>query len=82
MRLSDELKQIKANFISGADPSALETMQHAMRELKDSGIVKQALGVEQRAPQFTLADERGVNFALSDFLSRGPVVLHFFRGFW
>lgn len=82
MRLSSELKQIKEQFISGADPAALETMQQAMRELEASGIVNQALGVEKRAPQFTLEDERGVGFALSDFLSRGPVILHFFRGFW
>ena len=60
----------------------LETMQQAMRELEASGIANQALGVEKRVPQFTLEDERGVGFALSDFLSRGPVILHFFRGFW
>ena len=82
VRLSSELKQLKENFIAGADPAALETMQQAMLELKASGIVEQALGVEKRVPQFTLDDERGVSFALSDFLSRGPVILHFFRGFW
>ena len=82
MNLSGELKQIKEQFIAGADPVLLDTMQQAMRELEASGIAKRALGVEKRVPQFTLDDERGVGFALSDFLSRGPVLLQFFRGFW
>ena len=82
MSLSGELKQIKEQFIAGADPAIIDTMQQVMRELEASGIVEQALGVDKRVPQFTLEDERGVGFALSDFLSRGPVIIHFFRGFW
>ena len=82
MKLTSELKQIREKFIAKADPAAVETMLQATNELIAAGVVNQALGVEMRAPQFTLEDERGVGFALSDFLSRGPVILHFFRGFW
>jgi len=82
VKLNSRLKEIKSQFVAGADPAILETMQNANRELKASGIIDQALKVNARAPQFTLEDERGVSFALSDFLSRGPLILHFFRGFW
>ena len=82
MRLSSELKQIKEKFVSGADPAVVDIMVKARGELIASGIIDQALGVDKHVPYFTLEDERGVGFALSDFLSRGPVILHFFRGFW
>lgn len=82
VKLSSRLKEIKAQFVSEADPTILETMQRATRELEASGCFEQALRVNARAPQFVLSDERGVSFALSDFLSRGPLILHFFRGFW
>ena len=82
MKLNSKLKEIKSQFESAADPNVLETMQQASRDLASVGIVDRALGVESRAPQFTLNDERGVGFALTDFISRGPLLLHFFRGFW
>jgi hypothetical protein len=80
--LNNKLKLIKSQFVSGAAPEVLEVMQQASGDLAATGIADLALGVECRASQFTLNDERGVSFALSDFLSRGPLVLHFFRGFW
>jgi len=82
VKLNRRLEEIKTRFISGADPMVLDVMQQASRELADSGLLDSALGLERRAPQFTLNDERGVDFALTDFLSRGPLILHFFRGFW
>lgn len=82
MKLGKKFEEIKAQFISGADQAVLDTMQQANRELEASGIIDRTLRVDDRSPQFTLNDERGVSFALSDFLSRGPLILHFFRGFW
>ena len=82
MQLNSKLKEIKAQFESAADPRVLESMQQASRDLDSTAMVNRALGVESRAPQFTLNDERGVGFALTDFISRGPLLLHFFRGFW
>jgi hypothetical protein len=82
LRLNSKLKEIRAQFMSEAAPAVLETMQQASRDLVATGIVDRALGVESRAPQFTLKDERGIGFALTDYLSRGPLILHFFRGFW
>ncbi len=82
MKLNSKLKEIKAQFESAADPKVLEIMQQASRDLDSTAMVDRALGVESRAPQFTLNDERGVGFALTGFISRGPLLLHFFRGFW
>ena len=82
VKLNSRLKEIKAQFVSEAEPAILGTMQRATKDLEASGLVRQSLGVNDRAPHFILSDERGVTFALSDFLSRGPLILHFFRGFW
>jgi peroxiredoxin len=37
--------------------------------------------VGQRAPGFTLADQHGNEFQLSEAVAAGPVVLVFLRGF-
>ena len=41
-----------------------------------------ALDVGSRAPLFTLPDARGGEVALEELLTRGPVVLVFYRGAW
>jgi len=40
------------------------------------------LSVGDSAPEFTLPNQRGVLVRLRDYLSRGPVVLNFYRGVW
>lgn len=40
------------------------------------------LRIGERAPEFTLPNQRGGMVKLSDRLSKGPVVLNFYRGVW
>ncbi|MBI5419980.1 MAG: redoxin domain-containing protein [Deltaproteobacteria bacterium] len=40
------------------------------------------LQIGERAPDFILPNQRGEMVRLSDRLSRGPVVLSFYRGVW
>jgi len=37
--------------------------------------------VGQRAPDFAITDQRGIEFRLKDAVQAGPVVLVFLRGF-
>jgi len=46
------------------------------------GIGAAGLRIGERAPDFTLPNQRGGMVTLSDRLSRGPVVLTFYRGVW
>jgi peroxiredoxin len=41
-----------------------------------------ALRAGSHAPLFTLRDTNGLSVSLSQLLSTGPVILHFFRGAW
>jgi hypothetical protein len=47
---------------------------------RESGAA--GLRVGERAPDFTLPNQRGEKVSLIDRLSRGPVVLNFYRGVW
>ncbi|MCB9754755.1 MAG: redoxin domain-containing protein [Myxococcales bacterium] len=37
---------------------------------------------QAEAPLFALEDEQGQTVSLGELLTRGPVVLYFYRGFW
>jgi serine/threonine protein kinase len=43
---------------------------------------EQALKVGQRAPRFALANSKGAMKSLETLMSKGPLILHFYRGVW
>ena len=85
--LQQKLDDFKKAFDSGAPPynaphEAIEKMHRATEELKASGIEGRALKVGDRAPGFTLFNQDHIQVASADLLSRGPLVVSFFRGHW
>jgi hypothetical protein len=82
MGLQDKLDEYKKSFLEKAPPEAVEVMQKATADLKDSGIVDKVLKVGESAPEFSLPDEKGNPVALKELLARGPVVISFYRGQW
>jgi len=40
------------------------------------------IAVSEVAPDFTLEDQNGQKFSLSESSGKGPVVLIFYRGYW
>ena len=85
--LQQKLNEFKKAFESGAPPynaphEAIEKMHRATEELKASGIEDRALKVGDRAPSFTLFSQEHIEVASTDFLSKGPLVVSFFRGHW
>jgi peroxiredoxin len=63
-------------------PTDQAVFDHALEQLKRSGIAESALRVGELAPQFELANVAGRKIRLDDLLARGPVVLTFYRGGW
>lgn len=63
-------------------PDKLAVFDAATAELRASGIKEKALKEGDKAPDFTLSDAHGRPCRLYDVLSRGPVVLSFYRGGW
>lgn len=51
-------------------------------ELRSSGLAANALAVGEKAPAFTLPDHNEKPVCSNDLLSRGRLVLCFFRGRW
>jgi len=48
--------------------------------VRESGAA--GLSIGERAPDFTLPNQRGEMVSLLERRSRGPVVLNFYRGVW
>jgi hypothetical protein len=85
--LQQKLDEFKKAFDSGGPPynaprEAIEKMHRATAELKATGIENRALKVGDRAPSFTLFNQDHVEVASTELLSRGPLVVSFFRGHW
>jgi peroxiredoxin len=87
MSLQDRLDAFKADFEHGKlpfKPSAqqLEAMHRATAELIASGQAGRALKAGDKAPDFVLNDPDGKPVSSRDLLTKGPLVLSFYRGVW
>lgn len=87
MTLQAKLDAFKADFEAGKPPynvpySVIETMHRATAELIASGAAERALKAGDKLPEFTLSDPDGRAVSSADLLSRGPLVISFYRGVW
>lgn len=83
MSLQAKLDAYKAAFESGDVPaSVIETLHRTTADLVASGAAARALKAGDKAPDFTLGDSDGKPVSLAELLSRGPLVLSFYRGVW
>ena len=57
-------------------------MAEATQKLKESGILEKILPTGEKAPEFTLQNFNGQEYVSQELLSKGPVVLTFYRGSW
>ncbi|QIB33075.1 peroxiredoxin-like family protein [Ancylobacter pratisalsi] len=87
MSLQAKLDAFKADFQAGKPPynvprSVIETMHRATAELVASGAAQRALKAGDRIPAFTLVDPDGNAVSSASLLSKGPLVISFYRGVW
>ena len=82
MKLQEKLDALRKNFEKQVPPEALEIMHRATDDLRNSGILDRAVKVGDKAPDFTLTNTGGQEVSLSNLLSKGPVILGFYRGRW
>jgi AhpC/TSA family len=80
--LQETLRQFKAGVLSRISAADAAVMAKATEDLIRSGIVERVKKIGDQAPDFTLPDATGELVRLADLLSRGPVVLTFYRGTW
>ena len=82
MSLQDTLDAMRASFESKLPPEVVNTMHHTTEELLQSGIMERVSKVGDRAPQFALPDHNGDMVDSEVLLSKGPLVVNFYRGAW
>jgi peroxiredoxin len=82
MSLTAELQAFRSEFMGKAPPQIRDAMTRADLALAASGIVDSALKAGAPVADFSLPDASNRPVRLSALLSKGPVVLSFYRGGW
>ncbi len=82
MTLQDKLNAYKAEPKPNAPPELGAVSGRTIKALVASGQVERALKTGDRAPSFNLPDQDGTMMSSADLLTKGPVVLSFYRGVW
>ena len=80
--LQQQTEQLTADFRSKASPEIIEILRRTGEELRATGIADTALREGAKAPDFTLPNAVGRPYHLAEGLTRGPVVVTFYRGRW
>ncbi|MCR4310892.1 MAG: redoxin domain-containing protein [Deltaproteobacteria bacterium] len=78
MNLKEKIAEFDAS--RKRPPEVMAIIRRGIDYTRESGAA--GLRIGERAPDFTLPNQRGEMVRLSDRLSRGPVVLNFYRGVW
>jgi peroxiredoxin len=79
---ADQRDQLNQALASQAPAELLTGFADAAQRLDAIDFAGRAPQVGYRAPDFALPDQNGERVQLSSLLSRGPVVLIFYRGEW
>ena len=73
---------MKEGFKAKAPKEAQEILHRAAENLKNSGIMEDAVKIGDKAPDFNLKNTSGRDVNLRHLLDQAPVVLIFYRGKW
>jgi hypothetical protein len=82
LSLEEKLAAVRAATPKRVPAKRLAIMHDATERLRRSGILDRVIKPGTKAPDFTLNDQNGDPVTLSALLSRGPVLMSVFRGFW
>ena len=80
--LNAELRAFKTSVFARVDEETARALIQCEAEYRADAAAAHPLGVGDRAPDFALSDGDGAYHRLTEHLSRGPVLLVFFRGGW
>lgn len=81
-QMTAELEALRAERAAAPATASSEISERAIRDLIAEGAGQRALKPGQKAPLFSLPNCDGRLIRLEDLLSKGPVVVSFYRGAW
>jgi hypothetical protein len=82
MSLKEKLDAMREAASKRIPPDRRAIMHRATADLRASGILDRIAAVGQAMPAFAGAAHDGRTIRSDDLLSRGPIILSFFRGHW
>lgn len=80
--LQSQLQARQTESSTQMPKEVITAFEEGIRAVADSGILKTAKQVGDRAPDFTLENAAGKQVPLRDLLAKGPVILTWYRGGW
>ncbi|MDW5290676.1 peroxiredoxin-like family protein [Formosa sp. PL04] len=72
----------KDDFNTEAPEDKKKDYAEGLKAVEESGIIKNAKHIGDKAPNFTLKNAVGKDVSLNEYLKKGPVVLTWYRGGW
>lgn len=82
MSLAQNIQSFQDEFIPTIPENTLNKLMSELQVLIDTGMAEQAINQSDRFPGFVLPDSKNESRSLTDYLSRGPLVISFYRGAW
>ncbi len=82
MGLQDELNTLREQSMKTIPKETANIITSAMEELKRADITDLSKRKGDLAPDFELTDAKGEAVSLKALLSKGPVIINFYRGSW
>jgi peroxiredoxin len=80
--LREILSERKEKIAKYVPAATLEVHARVIAELKSQGLAAGSLSIGTKAPEFSLPDHNGKAVSSAELLSRGRLVVCFFRGRW
>ncbi len=82
MSLMEQIQEMQKGFMGQVSEEDLKTMQSATEKLIKSGIAEKCLKEGDKMPAFSLPNAKNKTASSDAMLSKGPIVVNFYRGEW
>ncbi len=82
MSLQEQIQELQKGFMGQLPEDTLKILQSATEKLIKSGIAKKCLKRGDKMPSFSLPNANNETVSSDTLLSKGPLVVNFYRGGW
>lgn len=82
MSLLEQIQEMQKGFMEQVSEENLKIMQSATEKLIKSGIVEKCLKEGDKMPAFSLPNAKNETVSSDTMLSKGSLVINFYRGGW